>query len=738
MRARLLSILLGVVNLPYLGAAHAQPAPSPLTIVSAGPTQEVASLAEAREVRVVFSEPMVALGRIPHPVTAPFFTIRPAVAGTFRWSGTTILIFTPDPTTALPYATRYDVTIDVTATATSGRRLVQPFTFSFTTPTVRLLATNWYRKDNRYDQPLVIGFRFNQPVKPADVAAHLSLAYSPHDWDRPAFSPRALARLQARDPRGLERFNAKVAASDAAARAQSPVPFKLAGSWETSLLKPGTDLVVVETNGVPPPGSWIAATLDEALPSTLGPATPRMTQSYTIKVEPAFFVTELSCEHGCDPSAWNPIRLSRPVEVARFAPTLHAFDITDPAMEAAVKASSAPPSRENGRDETAYLTLEDAGFHRQPAARSYALHVDASLSARDGQTLGYPWIGIVENWHESAFTSFGDGHGVWESSGGRTLPFHARNFTDVQQWAAPLAPGELMPTIRSLQSGGFAIPPPSAPVHRPLSIVPDRVQSFGLDLSKALSTAGRGLAWAAVREGEPIPNARVYGPGHRVHATVVQVTNLGLTVKDSPQNTLVFVTRLDNGEAVAGARVSIVDRRNQTVWSGTTGADGVAIAPDTPLRKRRMWFAPELDFLVLAEKDGDVAYLGSDWTEGIDPWSFGQRFNLSEAAPLLRGSVFADRGVYRLGEEVHAKAILRRDTPRGIDLPPAGSIVYLSLRDSQDRELDKRQVTLGEWGSAEWVYTLPADGALGNYSIQASLDKPDEGPPRLRPTDSGR
>jgi hypothetical protein len=36
-----------------------------LTIVKAGPVGEIASLAEANEIRVVFSEPMVVLGKIP-------------------------------------------------------------------------------------------------------------------------------------------------------------------------------------------------------------------------------------------------------------------------------------------------------------------------------------------------------------------------------------------------------------------------------------------------------------------------------------------------------------------------------------------------------------------------------------------------------------------------------------------------------------------------------------------------
>src|SRR5262249_41915307 len=114
-----------------------------LTVVSSGPHGEAASLAEANEIRVVFSEPMVALGRIPPVVTAPFFKISPAVRGTFRWSGTTILIFTPDHVDRLPYATRYTVTIDSTAKAISGRKLAKPFQFDFTTPTVHLKQTHW-------------------------------------------------------------------------------------------------------------------------------------------------------------------------------------------------------------------------------------------------------------------------------------------------------------------------------------------------------------------------------------------------------------------------------------------------------------------------------------------------------------------------------------------------------------------------------------------------------------------
>src|SRR5579862_8852390 len=135
---RTLLIMIGV-----LAAAAARALePAPLAVVSAQPTGEIANLAQAAEIRVRFSEAMVPIGRIPDEVRAPFFVVRPAIAGTFRWAGPTILVFTPDPKAALPYATRYDVTISTDAAAVSGRRLARPYTFFFTTPTVRLLETS--------------------------------------------------------------------------------------------------------------------------------------------------------------------------------------------------------------------------------------------------------------------------------------------------------------------------------------------------------------------------------------------------------------------------------------------------------------------------------------------------------------------------------------------------------------------------------------------------------------------
>jgi uncharacterized protein YfaS (alpha-2-macroglobulin family) len=676
-----------------------------LRVVSAGPSGELASLAEGNEIRVVFSEPMVTLGRIPQPVRAPFFRIDPPLKGTFRWSGTDTLIFTPDP--PLPYATRYEVAIDAAARSVAGNTLAEPYRFSFTTPTVRLLRTNWYRKPNR---AVVIGLRFNQPI------------------DRQAVLPRVNIRTVGHEiepvpPSDDPAFAAKLAQAKAAAASNDePVFIFLAPEWTVSILGEGSDLLVVETRPGIPPDTHLRVQVNGS--------------EYRIELEPTLFVRGLGCASGCDPDDYNTLRFrtNNNVQLEAVQTSTTVTDVTDPANEKPIKPT--PPTYSFTSSDFSFDTL---GYTLQPARR-YRVDVAPHLTSNDGQILGYRWSGTLENWHRSAFISFGDGQGVWESTGGPTLPFHARNLRSVKQWLAPLELERLMPTLVELRNNGFRTAPKTTPQNRRLNVSADRIQSFGVEIAPAVGADNRGLLWAAMQATEAIPRSHIYDSA--VRATIVQATNLGISVKDSPQNTLILVTRLDDAQPVPGASVSIRTTDNKVVWSGVTNERGIAFADVKDLRKpkprpdeqtnpnrteddlrwERTWRAlSDFHFIVVAEKDGDLAYVGSDWTDGITPWEFGLNFDISEAEPLLRGTVFSDRGVYKLGEEIHFKAILRSDTPDGMQLLTAGTKLDIVLTDAQAREIDKRTLTLNEWSSSEWTYTLPVDGPLGDYMVTARV-----------------
>ncbi len=711
-----------------------------LTIVKAGPVGEVASLAEANEIRVVFSEKMVAVGKIPPKLVVPWFHVVPAVDGSFRWSGTTTLIFTPDPKAPLPFATQFDVTIDAGAKALSGNTLGQPSSFSFITPTIQLRSTSFYRKgggvdpgrpdSGRFDAPLVILLRFNQPVDPKVIMQHLTLRTKPHEFKEPIVP--AADRLTAAERDAFEAKKAR--AKQAAASEGTMILSFLAEDWDKKRFPPSPDLVVLETKPNIAPETWMRVYLDTEL--ALSPKNVRTgrSQEFTIQLPRAFFVDDIRCTKECNPEWWNGIEFRAATKLSDLRKALTVVDITNPAAPVNVETKAASKAEETDeRYPTTNFNLDE--FQLRPA-HTYLVRIDSSLVAADQQQLGYTWLAVVEYWHKSAFTSFGDGHGVWEASGGSVLPFYARNFTTVKQWLTPLAVDQVVPTILKLSSGCSPLPPGAK--ERKLAPVSDKIQSYGLDARSALNAGGHGIVWVGVADGTPIANSKSYESDClNIRNTVVQVTNLGISVKDSPQNTLVLVTRLDNGTPVAGASVTIRTPDNKVFWTGVTDANGIAIAPRTDLRVTKkekkegeeedaawtgVWKALDgYHFFVLAEKDGDVAYSSSDWNEGIRPWDFDLAFNLSESQPLLRGTVFTDRGVYKLGEEVHVKAVLRSDTPNGIQLLPAGTNLEVTLSDSHDQQVDKRTVALNEWSSAEWTVKIPADSPLGTWRFESSV-----------------
>jgi len=709
-----------------------------LTIIKAGPVGEIANVAEANEIRVVFSEPMVVVGKIPKDVTPSWFHVSPAIKGGFRWSGTTTLIFTPDPATPLPYATKYDVTIDASAKSIAGKTLDKPYTFSFITPTIKLLRTQWYRKNNDPLSAVMIGMWFNQPVDRNVITQHLQLRTQVHDVTLPELQPDAIERLNKVDPKAVPAFNAKLERSkNAAASNGAPVLSFLADDWDKKLWPSVPELVVLETKPGVAPDTYLQVYLDAQLAHSGSKINTGVEQAVTIELDPAFFVVKVNCTTECNPEerTWIEFRSKDGVKLEDLKAALHVTDITNPAKEVKVKPAETNPDT---NDETSSFSLDDLGYTIEPA-HVYAIKVDPTLASNDGQTLGYTWIGIVDYWHKSAFTSFGGGHGVWEASGGAVLPFYARNYKTVQQWTAPVKPEEAMPTILSLQKNGFTDSPDVPGKMRTLAPAPDKIQSYGANIGPVLNN-GKGLVWAAVEAGEPIPKSKAWDNEPKRRATLVQVTNLGISVKDSPQNTLVLVTSLVDGKPVEGATVTIRPLDNRVFWSGKTDAHGIAIAPNTHIRlaerpappdpNKNSWDRDEdqwsavsqLKFIVTAEKDGDVAYVASNWNEGIVPWAFDLNFDLGERTPLLRGTVFTDRGVYKLGEEVHFKAVLRSDTPRGMSLLPAGSKLDIVINDSHAKTVDKRTLPLNEWSSAEWAWHVPADGPLGTYSIIATVN----------------
>src|SRR5262249_38757572 len=152
----------------------------------------------------------------------------------------------------------------------------------------------------------------------------------------PAFPVADRARLQATDPEGLRRFDAKVAATNQAAHSTARVPMRLALNWNRDRFGSDPTTVVLETVPPPPPASWLLVTVDGTIPSRDGPEPAGSAQTSTNELEHALFVDRLRCTVECAPSFFNPVEFSTGIPVESFARALSVRDITDSRAEAVV------------------------------------------------------------------------------------------------------------------------------------------------------------------------------------------------------------------------------------------------------------------------------------------------------------------------------------------------------------------------------------------------------------------
>jgi uncharacterized protein YfaS (alpha-2-macroglobulin family) len=684
-----------------------------LGILSTSPAGEVGQMVDANEIRILFSEPMVELGGA---VTTPpaWLSISPAFRANYYWSGTRTLIVTADPDTPLPFATRYTVRIEPTARSAAGHQMPQPYSFTFSTPGVRLLGADWYRKTGRADSQAIIALRFNQPVRPADVLAHTVVRHEPHQWERPTMSARARERLQREDAAGLARFDEKVVRVAATVVSTSPVPVALATSWDEKRFPGAPHLVVLETEGVPATDGWLRVTVDDRMPSPGGTLTGPM-QTSVIRLEPTFFHQDIRCVSGCAPGN-SHFGLRRNVRTDAAIQALSLADISAGKDARVPRSEGPPPSYMQGAGGQTFFQYVSLGYPDQPPMSTWVLRLDRSLTAVDGQTLDYPWMEVIDNIHATPYAGWSGS--VWEAANGPVVPFLARNVTEAATWAAPIRPEDLLPRLLLMRERSPQLAPEAAIVSQRLGGTADDVEGHPFDLARILSTKGPGLVWAAFAARGARPNTPPTSGFGAIAPALLQVTNLGLTVKDSPHSTLMFVTRLDNAQPVAGARV-VIRVPSGELWSGTTGLDGVALAPALDMRpSEEQW---RLSYVVTADKDGDTAWVASDWTGDVHPSGAGIWYGLGQRGEVLRGAVVTDRGVYAKGEEVRLKGVFRNDTASGMRILPEGTRVALATYDSRGRELDRRVLPVNRWGSLDWALTLPADASLGNHRVVATL-----------------
>ena len=205
------------------------------------------------------------------------------------------------------------------------------------------------------------------------------------------------------------------------------------------------------------------------------------------------------------------------------------------------------------------------------------------------------------------------------------------------------------------------------------------------------------------------------GDGPRTHYGLAQYTNLGLTAKFSPHQGLVLVTTLDRAAPVDGAAVEIRSRDNRVLWTGTTDAAGRAAIPGwTELLPEHDEGIPDL--FAIAGYEGDLAFTSSEYWGRIQAHRFGIRSNWRPEPVTRTGTVFTDRGLYKAGDTVHIKGILRSRTDR--DWRPVTDSLRMVVHDPRDEVVLDARLAASSLGSVDTTWRAPQGAAQGDYDVR--------------------
>ena len=188
---------------------------------------------------------------------------------------------------------------------------------------------------------------------------------------------------------------------------------------------------------------------------------------------------------------------------------------------------------------------------------------------------------------------------------------------------------------------------------------------------------------------------------------LVSISDIGLMVRQSADEVLVFANSLQTAKPLSGVDVSLVSTNNQTFLTGKTDAAGVARFKDLKVQSGGFKLA-----LLSARTKEDFNYLLLD-----DAKVETSRYDVEGRRDHPSGFeafVYGDRDIYRPGETVHLNTVLRTQAWETVSKVP----LKIKLLQPNGREYQSFRLQTNEQGAADLSVPLDRAVVTGNYTAE--------------------
>lgn len=196
-----------------------------------------------------------------------------------------------------------------------------------------------------------------------------------------------------------------------------------------------------------------------------------------------------------------------------------------------------------------------------------------------------------------------------------------------------------------------------------------------------------------------------------VQSNLFFVATDNLVFKSSASEGLAWITDLESGEPQSNVSVTFYDTDFNKVGEGRTNLEGTALVKD--LETRPVYAA--------AEGDGHFSFTALAWGDGARPGNYGVSYGYYGRPDDLFAYMYTDRAIYRPGQDVYFKGILRKDDDLHYSLPD-GDPVYVTCQFG-DEVIFEKYLSPSDLGSFTDVLSLSPEAEVGTYTIRALKEK---------------
>jgi uncharacterized protein YfaS (alpha-2-macroglobulin family) len=190
-------------------------------------------------------------------------------------------------------------------------------------------------------------------------------------------------------------------------------------------------------------------------------------------------------------------------------------------------------------------------------------------------------------------------------------------------------------------------------------------------------------------------------------------TRIALTLKRTSEEALVWATSLEDGQPVGDLALTLYDGEGQVVASGVSDEEGILVVD----------ISTSVDQLhVVGEGEDGIALCSDGWREGVEPWRFEDVLWSWEATHKEYSVLlYTDRPVYRPGDTVNLRGILRLDDDGQYSVPQVGSSVGVTVANYRNNLIYEADLETSPFGTIHDSFWLNEEVAPGEYFLEAMV-----------------